>query len=129
MIMYDRGSPESSVNTARKVLFTQKGREIENIPPTQDALAQHLFRVGYQAGHVWSQAMTKKPQLPSPAEFGWIWNESSTEWNIKWMNLAPAGEACRAVIKCGCTKGCMGRCKCKKADLACNTLCACGGCE
>ena len=129
VIMYDRGSPESSVNTASQVLFTQKGREIENIPPTQDALAQHLFRVGYQAGHVWSQAMTKKPQLPSPAEFGWIWNESSTEWNIKWMNLAPVGEACRAVIKCGCTKGCRGRCKCKKADLACTTLCACGGCE
>ena len=45
VIMYDRGSSENSVNGERLVLFTQKGREIENIPPTQDALAQHVLRV------------------------------------------------------------------------------------
>ena len=46
------------------MLFTQKGREIEDIPSIQDALAQHLLRVGYEAGHVWGQAMTDAPQLP-----------------------------------------------------------------
>ena len=44
VIMYDRVSSETSVNKERQTLFTQKGREIENIPPTQDALAQHLLR-------------------------------------------------------------------------------------
>jgi hypothetical protein len=39
-------------NVERQMLFSNKGREIENIPPTQDALAQHLLRVGYEAGHV-----------------------------------------------------------------------------
>ena len=58
-IMYDRGSSESIVNGERLVLFTQKGREIENIPPTQDALAQHVLRVGYEAGHVWGQVTIK----------------------------------------------------------------------
>ena len=53
VIMYDRGSSESSVNGERLVLFTQQVKEIENIPPTQDALAQHVLRVGYEAGHVW----------------------------------------------------------------------------
>ena len=52
VIMYDRGSSESSVNGDRLVLFTQKGRAIENISPTQYALAQHVLRVGYEAGHV-----------------------------------------------------------------------------
>ena len=47
VIMYDRGSSESSVNGERLVLFTQKDIEIENIPPTQDALAQHVLRVWY----------------------------------------------------------------------------------
>ena len=56
VIMYDRGSSESSVNGERLVLFTQKGREIGNIPSTQDALAQHVLRVGYEAGHVCGQA-------------------------------------------------------------------------
>ena len=129
VIMYDRGSSESSVNSERQMLFTKKGREIENIPPTQDALVQHLLRVGYEAGHVWSQAIIKAPQLPSPADFGWIWDMCSAHWKIKWMTLPPAGEACRAIIKCGCTKGCRAQCKCKKAALICTTLCKCGGCE
>ena len=34
VIMYDRGSSESSVNGERLVLFTQQVKEIENIPPT-----------------------------------------------------------------------------------------------
>ena len=38
VIMYNRGSSESSVNGEKLVLFTQKSKEIENIPPTQDAL-------------------------------------------------------------------------------------------
>ena len=35
VIMYDRGSPDSSVNRKRQIHFTKKGREIENIPPTK----------------------------------------------------------------------------------------------
>ena len=99
VIMYDCGSSESSVNGERRVLFTQKGREIENIPPTQDALAQHVLRVGYEAGHMWGQATIKDPQLPSPADFGWTWEVANAQWNIKWMTIPPAGGACRAVIK------------------------------
>ena len=53
VIMYDRGSSESSVNSEILVLSTQQLGEIENIPPTQDALAQHVLRVGHEAGHVW----------------------------------------------------------------------------
>ena len=34
VIMYDRGSSESSVNGERLVLFTQQVKDIENIPPT-----------------------------------------------------------------------------------------------
>ena len=129
VIRYDHGSPESSVNSERQMLFTQKGREIENIPPTQDALTQHLLRVGYVAGHIWGQSLLTAPDLPSPADFGWTWDIPNAQWNIKWMTLPSAGDACHAVIKCGCKKGCKGWCKCKKAVLQCTTLCHCGGCE
>ena len=73
VIMYDRGRSETSVNGERLVLFTQQVKEIENIPPTSDVLplAQHVLRVGYEAGHMWGQATIKAPQLPSPADFGW----------------------------------------------------------
>ena len=87
--MYDRGSSESSVNGERLVLFTQQVRGIENIPPTQDALAQHVLRVGYETGHVWGQATIKSQQLPNPADFGWTWEVANAQWNTKWMTFPP----------------------------------------
>ena len=66
--MYDLEIPDDIVNKARQTLFTQKGREIENIPLTKDALCQRVPRAGYQACHVWGQALLKAPQLPSPEE-------------------------------------------------------------
>uniref|UniRef100_UPI00358E9C5E uncharacterized protein n=1 Tax=Myxine glutinosa TaxID=7769 RepID=UPI00358E9C5E len=129
VLMYDRGSSDDNVNMARKTLFTQKGRSIENIPPTQDVLYQHLLRVGYQAGHVWGQALLKAPHLPSPAEFGWTRKNNLAEWEVMWRNLPPAGAACRAVIKCGCIKGCRGSGKCAEENLPCTLLCKCSGCE
>ena len=128
-IMYDRGSSESSVNVERLVLFTKKkGREIENIPPTQDALAQRVLRIGYDAGHVLGQATIKAPQLPRPADLGWTWEVANAQCNMKWMTFPPPGAACRAVLTCGCTKGCRSQCKCKKADLTCKMVCKCAGC-
>ena len=125
VIIYLRWSPESSISGERLVLFTQKRRDIENIPPTQDVLVQHVLRVGYEAGHMWSQATIKTRQLRSAADFGWTWEVANAQWNIKWMTLPPASAGCRAVIKCGCTKGCRIQCKCKKADLTCTMLCKC----
>ena len=61
--MYDRGSSESSVNGERLVIFTQKGREIENIPPTQDALAQHVLRVGCEASYEYTTADTTNKNM------------------------------------------------------------------
>ena len=45
--MYDRTSTCTMVNAARKDLFTRKGRDIESIPPTADALLQHAKRATY----------------------------------------------------------------------------------
>ena len=129
VLMYDRGSSDDKVNRTRQTLFTQKGREIENIPPTQDVLYHHFLRVGYQAGHIWGQALHKAPKLPSPAFFGWMRNKELSKWIVIWMSLPPAGAACRAVIKCGCTKTCSGRCRCANEKLPCTLLCKCGGCK
>ena len=40
-LMYDRTSTCTTVNEARKDLFTMKERIIENIPPTYGALLEH----------------------------------------------------------------------------------------
>ena len=101
-----------AVSTVKDWCYSlQKGREIENI-------AHHVLRVvGYEAGHVWGQATIKAPQLPSPADFGWTWEVANAQWNMKWMTFPPAGAACRATIKCGCTNGCRSLCKSRRQTL------------
>ena len=53
IILYDRTSSEDEVNAARKVMFANKGRELDKIPPTRDALVQHSRRAILQASFVW----------------------------------------------------------------------------
>ena len=50
VLMYDRTSETTEVNEARKQLFTQKSRALENMPPTKAALEQHIRRATYQVG-------------------------------------------------------------------------------
>ena len=53
VLMYDRTSECVEVNEARKQLFIQKSRTLENIPPTKAALEQHIKRARYQV-RCWS---------------------------------------------------------------------------
>ena len=45
VVMYSRTCPHQTVNEARQALFAQGNKSIENIPPTQAPLAQHINRV------------------------------------------------------------------------------------
>ena len=58
VLLYDRTSNQQCVDEARKQLFTQKGRAIDGLPPTQAALILHIKRATYQAGHCWAQMTT-----------------------------------------------------------------------
>ncbi|KAG5877474.1 hypothetical protein JTB14_029408 [Gonioctena quinquepunctata] len=49
-VLYDKTTPFSSINQIRKELFCQKNRAMDKLPPTEDALPQHIRRAVYQAG-------------------------------------------------------------------------------
>ena len=70
VLLYDRTSSQEHVNEARKHLFTQNGRSIDALPPTREALRQHIKRVAYQVGFCWGQMMVYIPELPTPSERG-----------------------------------------------------------
>ena len=133
VLLYDRSSECETTNEARLDLFTTKSRSLDNIPPTSAALIQHTRRTVYQAGFCWGQSLTPSPVLPSPADFGWVKEDSQTpHWEPFWSTRLPASKACLELLKCGCKrdKGCRGRCKCVKANLPCTALCSCSGmCE
>lgn len=139
ILLYDRTSTSTSVDKARKELFTQKGRSIDVIPPTYAALYQHAKRAAYQAGHVWGQALLRAPELPDPCEWGWMrqMRGKSHVWEPVWSSLPEASKTCQELLKCGCNPMrhtnvyvCTGNCKCSKADLECTSYCKCrGNCE
>ena len=56
-----------------KVLVRQeKGRGLEGLPPSRDALEQHVKHAVYQGGgYMWGRATASKPVLPEPPNWGW----------------------------------------------------------
>ena len=123
VLLYNKHLEVETVNEARRILFSQGTRTLENIPPTYGALLQHIHRAAYQAGFVWRQALNPLPTLPSPSLYGW--KEVDGDWLINWTDLSEASDTCRELIKCRCKKKCSGNCKCKKNDLKCTALCGC----
>ncbi|KAG0714105.1 LINE-1 retrotransposable element ORF2 protein [Chionoecetes opilio] len=113
VLMYDRTSDTMEVNDARKQLFAHKSRALENIPPTQAALQQHIKRASLQ-GNCWNQTLVLNPELPIPSDWGWT--KEASGWQPLWTTL-PSAKSCHELIHCGCKKGCTGRCKCTKAAL------------
>ena len=71
VLAYDRSSPYTTVDAARRTLFTQKNRAYDVIPPTQATLLQHVLRATYHSGYIWSQSLVPDAFLPSPINWGW----------------------------------------------------------
>ena len=125
VLLYDRTSPYTDVNEARKKLFAKRN-SVQRIPPTYDALEQHVKRSVFQGGYVWGQVLVPQPVLPSPTSWGWRQTEDGS-YEPLWTTLPEASKSCFELVSCGCKKGCRNRCKCKKANLQCTGLCACEG--
>jgi len=43
---------------------------LENIPPTQGALIQHVHRTAFQAGYIWGQALIVQQEFFLPNRMG-----------------------------------------------------------
>ena len=128
VLMYSKGCGAEGVNEARYRLFTTGSRLLENIPPTQAALFQHVKRALLQASFYWSQATANQQNIPDFGEWGWH-KGGTASWLPLWTTLSDASMACGILLHCGCVKACRGRCKCYRAGLSCTTVCKCeGGC-
>lgn len=110
-------------------MFCQKEKTMQTIPPTQDALLQHIRRVTYQGG-IWSTCEKSEQNLPTPEGWGWTFSKDSQSWTPVWITRPVASKACSELVKCGCKSksGCSTRCVCKKAKWKCTELCSCN-CE
>ena len=66
VLIYYRTRNTDEVNICRKQLFSKKGRSLESIPLTQDALKLHAKRAIYQTSFCWNQALIPCPEMPFP---------------------------------------------------------------
>ncbi|ELT99539.1 hypothetical protein CAPTEDRAFT_208935 [Capitella teleta] len=71
ILLYDKSSKATDVNKARKHIFTQKARSLENIPPTHAALEQHVKRAVLQA-KIWNNSTEAVPSAIDPSKWGWV---------------------------------------------------------
>jgi len=121
VILYDKTSPLSCVNEARREFFCKKNRAMDKLPPTKDALLQHVRRTVHQAG-IWTTSTQTRVVVPSPQDFAWT--KVSESWVPVWMTIPEVSRSCRELIKCSC-KGDCSNCTCGKANLDCSPLCKC----
>ena len=64
VLLYDRTSTISTINEFRKDLLVRKVQPLESIPPTSDALMEHLKRALYQESYCWAQSLVANQELP-----------------------------------------------------------------
>ena len=121
------GSPTLlSCNELRYKLFARKGLQNDSLPPTTDALQQHLKRAEHQT-KIWISSLDPNPSIPDPNGNGWTRNEDGVLQPVL-MTKEPMPKAIAELVKCGCKASqCMRRCSCKAAELACTDACPCEG--
>ena len=108
--LYSKTCNTKEVNEARWILLSRDNKVIENIPLTKEALIQLAPRSILQSSK-WLHSFSKLENEMIPL----------------WTDLPQTSNVCREHIKCGCKKGCTGRCKCLTSDLKCSELCQCFG--
>lgn len=125
VLLYDRTSDCTDLDSSRKQLFTKRNRTLEHLPPTSNAFEQHVKRTVFQSTHCWSYCLKQHMPVIDPGLWGW--NRQDDRWMPVWMTIPEVSEMCRELIHCCCKKACATRCKCVKANLPCTGLCQCDG--
>ena len=108
VVLYDKTSSINSVNEVRRNLFCQRNQAIDKLPPTQDALLQHVLRTVYQSG-IWTSCTQTQPPVPTLEGYGWT--KVADSWVPVWITVLEVSKACNELIKCSCEAECT-RCKC-----------------
>lgn len=97
------------------------------LPPTKNALAQHIKRCNYQAA-IYKYALLPFIDAPSPMSHGWQLKDGKI--GVTWMTQEPCPEVTLMSVYCSCKTGCTsGRCSCNTSKLQCTDLCKCSNCN
>lgn len=121
ILLYDKSSTTCDIVEARKHLFTKKQRPLQSLPPTKEALVQHVKRAVFQGAFVCGQ----NPNHPDPDS--WWWQLEDGVYQPLWTTSPEATSACQELVSCKCRVICSKKCSCARAELKCTVLCLCDG--
>lgn len=113
-----------------KTVSTSSSLELlsmERLPPTREALKQHIKRAVYQSSGIWANSLENQIQSLDPEEWGWQLNNVGS-LNPLWSTKTSASQDLHLQTKCKCKKLCNSmRCSCKKNKVVCSLMCECDG--
>nr|CAD7434868.1 unnamed protein product [Timema monikensis] len=97
VLMYHPTATAVDVNEARQILFTKKNRGINKIPPTSDALLQHLIRVIFQC-NICKNCLTANPMLLDPRSWRWKTSDDFT-YEPVWTTIPDVSTHCTSHLQ------------------------------
>lgn len=112
-----------NLDVLRYYLYARR-QTLETLPPSDDALKQHVLRLLYQT-RTWVQAAQPVPAILEPFKFGWKNDASGTAPLLTIRANVP--DSLRTASFCKCKKGCTRNCLCKRKGFDCESACQCKG--
>ena len=118
------GVSENSLGAHRMSKFQKStDDDLRKLPPSIEALSQHVRRSCYQAGYLWQECQSDL-LLPEPKEWGWVFDEKQG-FIPYWLSVLSTVDLEKFVTTCTCKSGKCKSCKCATADMACIRMCGC----
>jgi len=123
-LLYKIGNISSDeVPELRWMLFAQKSKEGQQLPPTLGTLVPHTSRAYFMV-LVWRSSTEPCPLVPPATDYFWELVDGSLK--PVFCTEAPAPEALLELRKCNCKTGCQrNSCRCKKNNLKCTDMSGC----
>ena len=76
---------QNLVDIARYTLFSSSPKSnLRELPPSQNALKQHVLRSAYQSGWVWGNTLSSQ-EVPPLTDMGWTYDENKM-LRMHWFN-------------------------------------------
>ena len=122
-------SPSMIESPYKKFYSKKKSSELQQLPPTHDALLCYMERVNYMTTAI-QKSLIPCPVIPSPCEdYGWIIKDDL--FQIQWMLWKPVPNELFELISCSNRKSkCLGnQCVCRSHGLPYTDLCNWDSCE
>ena len=117
-----KGLQISSIPDLRWHIFCKCKAESEKLPPTMDALKQHILRTHVQA-RIWGQAAHPKQVPLDPLQNSYHKDHDDGQLNTTNTDVPPAPKDIIEMVRCRCKGNCTyNRCSCKSNNLTCTDV-------